>query len=326
MFEALGLNSVTESVYFALLEAPDADLDDISNRLGLTDEQTRAALDDLAQMSLVHASLYAPGTVRPVNPTAGLAALVARRQREIDESKSAFEALLAARSDSRARTADPDVERLQGIVAIRGRLQELAMSCEWEASSFMPGGAQSAASLVASRELDAEAIDRGVRLRTVYLDSVRNEAATLEYAVWLGELGSEVRTVPTLPLRMLIVDRKIAVVPVNTEDSQAEAIMVSSSGVVAALYALFQSVWKTARPLGSPRQRDDHALSAQDRQVLKFLATGLTDEMIARRMGVSVRTARRIASDLLARLDARSRFQAGARAAAREWITEDDLD
>ena len=326
MFEALGLNRITESVYFALLEAPDVDLDDMTTRLGLTDEQTRAALDDLAQMSLVHASMYSPGAIRPVNPTAGLAALVARRQREIDESKAAFEALLTARAVGRSHTVDPDVERLEGIVAIRARLRELANSCEWEAAAFMPGGAQSAAALAASRELDAEAIDRGVRLRTIYLDSVRNDAATLEYAEWLSELGSEVRTVPALPLRMLIVDRKIAVVPVNVEDSQAEAIVVSSNGVVAALYALFQSIWKTARPLGSVRRRDENNLSPQDRQALKFLASGLTDEMIARRMGVSVRTARRIASDLLTRLDARSRFQAGARAALRNWITEDDLD
>jgi DNA-binding NarL/FixJ family response regulator len=125
---------------------------------------------------------------------------------------------------------------------------------------------------------------------------------------------------------MLIVDRKIAVVPVKAEDSQAEAIVMTSGGVVAALYALFQTIWKTAKPLGSARQRDEQELTPQDRQVLNFLAAGMTDEAIARRMGVSVRTARRIASDLIGRLDARSRFQAGARAAARDWITEDDLD
>src|SRR5262245_46868303 len=171
MFEALGLNSVTESVYFALLEAPEADIGDIALHLGLTEEQIRGALAELAHMSLIHASLYTPGTIRPVSPEAGLAALLARRQREIDESKLAFEALLSARTRS-ADTA-PEVVHLKGIDAIRLRLRELAESCKWEASSFMPGGAQSEESLEASRELDAEAIDRGVRLRTVYLDSVR---------------------------------------------------------------------------------------------------------------------------------------------------------
>jgi DNA-binding NarL/FixJ family response regulator len=56
------------------------------------------------------------------------------------------------------------------------------------------------------------------------------------------------------------------------------------------------------------------------------LARGFTDEAAARKLGVSVRTARREAADLLTRLHARSRFQAGARAMALGWIGQDDLD
>lgn len=189
----------------------------------------------------------------------------------------------------------------------------------------MPGGAQSAASLEASRALDAEAVDRGVRLRTIYLDSVRNDQSTLDYANWLSELGSEVRTTPILPLRMLIVDRSLAVVPMQNDNTGAKAMVVTSDSIVAALMALFNTTWKAASPLGMARRRDDDGLSAQERQVLILLSEGFTDEVIARRLGVSVRTARRIASELLARLNARSRFQAGAKAAARGWIHPEDL-
>src|SRR5690348_14464856 len=175
----------------------------------------------------------------------------------------------------------------------------------------MPGGAHSAESLAASSTPDIEAIERGVRLRTVYLDSIRSDPATLEYAGRLQELGSEVRTAPTLPLRLLIVDRKVAVVPVSAENSRAAATVVTTSGVVTALFALFNVVWRTAVPLGSRSQRDAVGLSPRERHVLKLLAEGRTDEMIARRLGVSVRTARRIASELADRLGASSRFEAG---------------
>ncbi|WP_248965878.1 helix-turn-helix transcriptional regulator [Sphaerisporangium perillae] len=134
------------------------------------------------------------------------------------------------------------------------------------------------------------------------------------------------RTAPTLPLRMLIVDRKLALVPVTTNDSASLATVISSGGVLDALLALFDSIWRNANRLGSVRRRDGEELSAQEKQVLKLLGEGATDEMIARRMGISVRTARRVASYLLARLGARSRFQAGGRAVARGWIDEDDLD
>lgn len=59
--------------------------------------------------------------------------------------------------------------------------------------------------------------------------------------------------------------------------------------------------------------------------MLKLLGNGCTDELVARRLGVSVRTARRVAAELFARLGAQSRFQAGARALARGWIDVDDL-
>ncbi|MET8624763.1 helix-turn-helix transcriptional regulator, partial [Kitasatospora sp. NPDC004669] len=53
---------------------------------------------------------------------------------------------------------------------------------------------------------------------------------------------------------------------------------------------------------------------------LGLLADGHTDDAIAKRLGVSPRTARRIATDLMERLSARSRFQAGALAAKAGWL------
>jgi DNA-binding CsgD family transcriptional regulator/sugar-specific transcriptional regulator TrmB len=332
MFEALGLSGPAEAVYLAMLQHPDEDFDDLTRRLDLDQGQGRSALDDLARASLLQISA-GNQPPRAVVPEVGLPVLLARQQAEIahrhqkiEESKAAFALLLAERAEQRARVPEPGIERLEGIDAIRAQLEELAVSCQWEACSFMPGGAQSEANLKASRALDAEAIDRGVRLRTVYLDSVRNDQPTLDYANWLSESGSEVRTTTTLPLRMLIVDRRVAVVPVDAEHSGSVAMVLSNSGVVTALMALFNSVWKGATPLGSSRRRDEQGLSTQERQVLRLLGVGLTDEAIARQMGVSVRTARRVAADLITRLAARSRFQAGARAALRGWISEDDLD
>lgn len=54
--------------------------------------------------------------------------------------------------------------------------------------------------------------------------------------------------------------------------------------------------------------------------MLRLLAAGLTDEAVARRLDVSVRTLRRVTADLMERLEARSRFQAGYLAATRGWL------
>jgi DNA-binding CsgD family transcriptional regulator len=330
MLEALGLSGDSELVYLTLLECPGVDFQYLTGYLNLTESELQEALDELTRLALLHSRDQR--TPKLVDPEVGLAALVARqqaevarKQREIEDGRLALTTMLSKIAESNAKPAESGTVRLEGITAIRRRLRELVASSELEVCSFIPGGAQSAASLQANRVLDADVIDRGQLLRTIYLDSARNDGPTIEYAHWLCELGGQVRTVPTLPLRMFIVDRRVAIVPENLDDGDAVAMVVSNGGLVGALYTLFASVWRTATPLRSRRSRDEGGLTDQGRAVLKLLGNGCTDELIARRLGVSVRTARRVTAELFARLGAQSRFQAGARALARGWIDVDDL-
>ena len=59
------------------------------------------------------------------------------------------------------------------------------------------------------------------------------------------------------------------------------------------------------------------------REVVTLLARGLKDDAIARRLGVSVRTVRRLISATIDDLQADSRFQAGVVAVQRGWVAGD---
>ena len=61
-------------------------------------------------------------------------------------------------------------------------------------------------------------------------------------------------------------------------------------------------------------------LCPRERKLLSLLVSGSTDTVAAAAIGVSVRTVRRMVRDLMNRLGARSRFQAGAKAAERGWL------
>jgi DNA-binding CsgD family transcriptional regulator len=328
MLEGLGLGATAELVYCAMLRDPGAGVGDLLAGLRLPEVDVRAALDDLARLCLLRPSWEDAAVLVPVHPEIGLAALLskqqqelARRQQQIEASRSAVAGLVADYGELRPRQPDPDVEQLVGIDAVRGRLVDLARGATFEVLSMVPGGAQSLASLAASRMLDEEALNRGVGIRTVYLDSARNDTATLAYARWLTELGGEVRTTPVLPLRMLVVDRELALVPADAEDSHSAAILLRSRGPVVGLCAWFDSVWKGGTPLyARGRPRDAHGLTNQERTILKLLGQGHTDEVIARRLAVSVRTCRRVVADLMQRLAAHGRFQAGAHAQAGGWL------
>jgi DNA-binding CsgD family transcriptional regulator len=156
-------------------------------------------------------------------------------------------------------------------------------------------------------------------MKTIYLDSVQNDQGSLEHALWLAEHGAETRTTPSLPLRLQILDRRYAFVPINPEDSSQGAVLVEEPGIVSALCALFELVWETAVPFTEKKTRPKGTVSPQERELLRLLSQGLTDEAAARKLGVSLRTERRMITEISTRLDAHSRFQLGQRA------TEDGL-
>ncbi|WP_326729588.1 helix-turn-helix transcriptional regulator [Streptomyces phaeochromogenes] len=243
-----------------------------------------------------------------------------RRQKEIATSRQVIFQLLAEYAETDTGDRHPRTRRLEGREAIQSLIRTMADTCTSEVAVFATGGGQPAESLEAAKPLDSAVLERGVRVRYVYLDSVRNDGATTAYAQWLTRRGGQVRTVPHLPTRLLIYDRALAIAPVNPQVADAAAIALEDLGVVSALQALFERTWEQASPLGEDRTRDAQGLTAQERAVLELLARGFTDEMIARKLAVSVRTVRRMTASLMTRLNASSRFQAGALAVARNWL------
>ena len=72
------------------------------------------------------------------------------------------------------------------------------------------------------------------------------------------------------------------------------------------------------RPLPEPGA--DTGLTASEQELLRLLGKGLTDEAAAKRLGVSLRTVKRRMEDLMRRLEAGSRFEAGLKAGQRGWL------
>ncbi|MBD0741841.1 helix-turn-helix transcriptional regulator [Streptomyces sp. CBMA152] len=327
MLTALGLDEVAESVYRAMLCDPRGGVADLVKRVGKPEEEVRNALDVLSELALVRPSAEREGSLRAVSPDIGMEILMARQQAELAAQQQRLEAsravaaqLIAEYTDLRPAAASPGVEQLIGLDEIRDCLARLTRGLSVEAMTFAPGGAQPAQAMAAARPLNKDLLERGVAMRTVYLSSVRNDQPTVEYVNWLAELGGQVRTVPELPTRMIIFDHTTAVIPVTSDDSAAGAVVLTGQGTLTALCALFESVWATAQPLGEVAAKDTHGLRPQEATTIALLAQGHTDEAIAKRLGVSQRTARRIATELMERLGARSRFEAGVRAVQHGWL------
>ncbi|MER6450433.1 helix-turn-helix transcriptional regulator [Streptomyces venezuelae] len=324
---SLGLDPVIESVYVALLDRTQG-VADICARLALPEHVVRSALDRLSELALVRASIESPHHLHAVSPHVGMEILIAEQRSELARHTQRLEAAQAAAArfildyDGRQSggTDGAEVKYLVGLDAIRDHLKILNGQVAEELLTFAPGGPQKPENMQASRPLNQQLLRRGVQMRTVYLNSIRNDRPTMEHAHWLTEQGCEVRTVPSLPNRMIIYDRKLAMIASDADDTGAGAVQVSSPGMVTALLTLFDSVWQAADQLEAPVQPAPGELTCQQAEALRLLALGLTDEAIATRLAVSPRTARRITSSLMTHLGARSRFQAGVLAIQQGFL------
>ncbi|WP_327735597.1 helix-turn-helix transcriptional regulator [Streptomyces nojiriensis] len=328
MLQTLGLGADVEAVYRGMLADPSGGISELSARLGLTETQVREGLDRLVDLDLLRPSRDCPGGLRAVRPELGLELLLrrqeeelARQQQELARSKAAAAQVVSEYAELSPNTEVDGAERLVGMDAIQSRLEQLAHGLTRECLAILPGGALSEASLEASRPLDRRALARGIEMRSVYQDSARNDATTLAYARWLTEQGGQVRTSPLLPPRLLIFDRAVAVVPIDPDHSRLGALCTSAPGIVASLTTLFEQTWNSAVPLGADRPRpSDTRPTATELELLKLLASGMTDEAAAKRLGVSLRTVRRQMAALMERLHATSRFEAGLKAAQQGWL------
>ncbi|WP_282694253.1 helix-turn-helix transcriptional regulator [Streptomyces sp. CC208A] len=328
MLEALGIQRSAETVYRLMLERPEDGVAELAARLDWTEDRVREAIGRLAEARLV-AMEDGGDDPTPFNPEVSFSFLLARaeaelnrRRREVERAERAVADILATLPGGPGGGGPTHdvVERVVGLEAVRDRLEALASGAREECLSLLVGGAQLPDTMDASRPLDQLALERGVRIRSVYQESLRNDQPTVDYVRWYCELGGEARTVPVVPLLMVIVDREAALVPVDPEDGRAGALEVRSPGLVHALVVLFERLWAVGTPFGETPRRDAHDLSPQERELVMLLGIGCTDDIAARRLGVSLRTVRRMSSELMSRLGARSRFEAGARAVKEGWL------
>ncbi|MGK4578520.1 LuxR C-terminal-related transcriptional regulator [Kitasatospora sp. HPMI-4] len=324
MLQALGLNALTESVYRTLLAEPDGGVERIAADLHLSEAEVREALDELLELTLLRPATDSR-TLRAVSPQVGLTRLLAHnqnrllfRQQQLESARTAIEALSAEYIDR--RRDDEMVLRLDSLEAVRDRLEELAATATEECLSLMRGGAVRPDSIQAGKHPNQLALERGVVIRSIFQDSFRNDPETRRYARWLADLGGLTRTVPLLPLRLVIVDRSIALIPSDPDDGRRGALELHGAALIQPLYALFDELWRSGADFGQPASRDDQGLTGSERALLQLLGHGHTDESAGRKLGLSLRTVRRMMQDLMNRLGAESRFQAGAQAVRKGWL------
>jgi DNA-binding NarL/FixJ family response regulator len=298
--------------------------------LGLTNTEAKAGWSELQELGLIRPGRL-PEEVASVEPDTALIELLGRQREALRAQRDELSAIVQAAESLMERyrpavmreTAEIEVELVTRDNRRRQFVHDFGASVTETVGSMHPGPLPPSEILATALAEDAALVARGVRVRAIYGQSINSAPRQRKYLSDLVATGVEVRLVPQVPFDLLIADSHSALVLANPEDTAGPAVIVRGPALVRSYVALYEDCWLRSVPFSAKAAGSFDAgseLTEQHRTTLRLLANGLTDERIARKLGVSLRTVSRLVSEIMRYLQADSRFQAGVLASTHGLI------
>lgn len=315
--ELLGIGAIEEGAYRALLERHKATAAEIADRLGVTLRIARKLLADLEAQGLATHTPKVPRVYVAAPPEFAVAALIKQRQAMLERVRVAIPELeeQSARSHQ-ASGHKPVLELITNRAHLGVVLAQMYESFRNEAMCF-----QRAPTLMPEVSPPRQ-VRAGASVRTISDNSLLEVPGTLERIRDDVTRGEQARTISRLPFKMMIFDRRAAIVSLDRDQAgNPSTVLIHGSVLLQALCQLFECVWERATPMlfghgESPRGSDGDARTGEMAGALiPLLAAGLNDKAIAAELGISSATLNRRMSELMRITGTRSRFQLGWHAA-----------
>lgn len=326
MFSVLGLGEAEERTYRHLVGLPSAGVGELASALGLDLPVARTALGSLETQGLVVRSAATPDRFTASPPELALGSMIVERQQEIRRAELELHSLNDLfRQAAAGRVGTDIIDIVRGPQAVAQHFAQLQRGARRTIAAMVKS---EVAVVDAEQNLDEEvAIQRGVEYRVIVESQAFNRPGFAEQAALTAASGEEIRVAENLPLRMLIADGELALLPLHAEGSEGAevgALLLRPSGLLDAMGALFTLCWQRAQPTYLPAGAAGPAgeLDEVDQHLLVLLRAGITDQAMAAQLGISLRTVQRRLQQLMSRAQARTRFQLGISAITRGWLPD----
>lgn len=329
----VGVSALEEQAYTVLLDDPAVTVAALAERLGVSQRRARDVLSGLEAHGLVSCVSTRPRRYEVTDPEIAVATLVLRRQEELQRARLAAVRMAERARHAGARTLGPEMlELVSGPEDTRRQLDQLQRAAEREVCSLDRPPYVTHGSHSPTNPAEDDALTRGVSYRAIY------DPRAFTYSWQPAELrhflqaGEQVRVYPDLPTKMIIVDRRVAFIPLDAHQPGAESLLVRAPAVVDTLQMFFETLWAQATRLPTPSDAAGMTSLVGDRpeqqmvDLVNLLLAGLKDEVIARQLGVSASTLDRRVRALMRSLGVRTRFQLGWQARGRFQNTVGPLE
>ncbi len=256
--------------------------------------------------------------VDPAAVQSGVVAPIGREAVELLAESAAWADAFGSLAQSFRRTpsGDASLEEVRGLPSIHRFLEAAVDDAEHELLTAQPAGARRAVILQQSIDRDVRALERGVAMRTLYQHTARRSKATREYVDVMLEHGAQVRTLDEFFNRLIVIDRRVAIIPGGQGDV---AVAIHDSNLVSYLADVFDRSWERAKEYTARSASSESDIAAEVRQLtVRMLTEGHSDPASAKRLGVSTRTYASYVAALKDEYGVATRFQLGLAMGSRD--------
>lgn len=313
------LSKIGTLVYEFTLTRLSVSPEELVGELGTSRESIAAGCRELMALDLLRPVPGKPGELSAVNPLSAATQLLAPMrdglasyQEHIDRLRHMMDSLLDLYSNSNVYQSRLEaVETLSTLDSARQTIHELAAHCTVEVLTCQPGGGRPSHVLEEAVTRDEDMLRRGIKMRTIYQHTALFSQATAAYVERVGALGAQVRTSGAPLIRLLAFDQSTAVI--SSQDDPMAAIVVRDPSIVRFIVSVFEYMWVDADPF-PVETRKEEARAVTDKHkatIIRKLVDGATDDVIARELGMSVRTCRRHIAEIMKEIGAKTRMNAG---------------
>ncbi|UPK76191.1 winged helix-turn-helix transcriptional regulator [Nocardioidaceae bacterium SCSIO 66511] len=306
----MGVSSEDESTYRALLRHPQCTVRDLAERIGRSSDLVRRSAGRLEELGLLSRTPDHPARLVPTRPDVAVEVLIAARRADLDRTQAAARELLDEMTVPDEYRPESLLEVLTGQDAIAARFAQLVQATERELLVLDRPPYASGAGESQPRVLGL--LGDGVTVRGIYAPDSLQVPGAVDDAYDAAQAGEQSRVHPAVPMKLAVADRSVALLPLAVDRMVDSALVVRRSALLDALVQMFFLLWDQGVPVTTEPDASD-----LDRRLLTMLAAGMKDDSIARQLDISSRTVGRRVAELMERIGARTRFEAGVHAQRR---------
>ncbi|WP_051856233.1 hypothetical protein [Streptomyces sp. NRRL B-1347] len=314
------------AAYQFLVTTGGSTLDKLARGLGWGQAQAARVLSRLGRMKLARSRLEGcddwiavhPETVRRqyARPLSGV---IDAWQAQLDGLREQLNALSGLCADGTEGGGPSPVVTIEGASDIRAALEDCAARCAEEAFAVQSLGRGAPALAQNALCADAGPLGPDVSVRVLLPHLSRYDAEVRDCVARISASGGEVRTTAASLPALIAFDRSVVFLLDGEEAGKAH--MVKHEALVEFILHTVVSAWATSvafQGTGGNNRIPEWLTQETKTAIVQLLAAGYKDEVVARRLGIGVRTCRKYIAEMFGDLGAQSRFQAG-------WIIRDHM-